>query len=405
MILDVKKYLQAVSDVYAEEAINGLDFWEEHGMDWEKGGLVTYLDREGNWYLDEKQGWFTGRAMFSFARAYNDICKKQRWLDAAENIYDFMVAHQFVPGGNGKMYHNMNRDGVPVDGDPRCGGNEPALRITLHDESFAIMGLAELYRATGRQDVKDTLYRVFEAQQFIFKNPDYYKDGTMSRPEEQPVAPLGILMSLICSAQTARAADPERKDLYTAKIAVYVDQVLTHYYIPERKLITEGEIDAPGHGMELAWFILAEGLYTGNQKLVELCADAVQTLFEIGWDTRCGGFKLLANFDGKPAFHVGGDLKYWWPTNELLNGLLYAYVGTGRQWFLETFRMVQEWAMAHFPDREKGEWFGYLNYDGTLLSPCKGDCRKGPFHLYRSIFAIRDLIDAYLKQNEKTSPV
>jgi hypothetical protein len=48
---------------------------------------------------------------------------------------------------------------------------------------------------------------------------------------------------------------------------------------------------------------------------------------------------------------------------------------------------------------------GYLNYNETLLSPCKGDCRKGPFHLYRSIFAIRDLIDAYLKQNEKTSPV
>lgn len=396
MICDPKRYLRTVADVLAEEAESGLDFWADHGMDWEKGGLVTFLDQDGNWYLDDKQGWFTGRAMYSFARGYNDLCKKQRWLDAAENLYDFMVKHQFVPDGKGKLYHYMNRDGAPIKPSSIVGNSGPALRNTLHDESFAVMGLSELYRATGRQDVKETLYRVFDAQQFIFKNPKHFEDGTLSPADEQPKVDLGSLMSLLCSAQTARACDPEREAYYTERIAFYMEQVFRYYYIPERKLITEAVIDCPGHSMEVAWFMLAEGLYTGDQKLVELCADDILVLFDIGWDKQHGGFDLISNFKGTPAFRIGGGLKYWWPNIELMIGLMYAYIGTGRQEFLEKYRMVHEWVFARFPDREKGEWYGYLNHDGSLRSPCKGDYAKGPYHLYRGIYAIRDLICAYL---------
>ena len=81
MIYDVKAYLHGLRDTYREEIQSGLDFWAEHGVDWENGGIVTYLDRRGNWYLDEKQGWFTGRAMYCFARGYYDICKRERWLE------------------------------------------------------------------------------------------------------------------------------------------------------------------------------------------------------------------------------------------------------------------------------------------------------------------------------------
>ena len=252
MIYDPKRYLRCVAELLEEEAESGLDFWAEHGMDWEKGGIVTYLDRAGNWYLDEKQGWFTGRAMFSFARGYNDLRKKQRWLDAAENLYDFMVKHQFVPGENGKLYHYMDREGNPRSPSQITGSSGPAIQPNLHDESFAVMGLAELYRATGREDVKQTLYRVFEAQQFIFKNPRYYIDGTLSPEGAQPKVDLGTIMSLLCSAQTARACDPEREAMYTERIACYIEEVFKYYYVPERKLITEADMDCPGHSMEIA---------------------------------------------------------------------------------------------------------------------------------------------------------
>lgn len=400
VIYDPKAYLRGLLDVYREEVRGGLDFWAEHGMDWEKGGIVVYLDREGNWYLDEKQGWFTGRAMYSFARGYSDISREQRWLDAACNLYDFMIEHQFLNDGSGRLYHNMDREGNPCDS-AQIAGNRPAVAGGLHDECFAVMGLAELYRATGREDVRDTLYRVFDTARFLYQNPSFYVTGERSREGEQPKPDLSSLMSLLCSTQTVRACDPGREEYYSSLLAEYVEQVFRYYYLPERKLIMEKELDCPGHSMEVAWFMLAEGLYTGDQVLVDQCAEVVNALFDLGWDREHGGFIVITNMEGKPAFDIVGNLKYWWPNNELELGLMYSYIGTGRQEYLERYRMVHEWIFAHFPDREKGEWYGYLNYDGTPLSRCKGDNQKGPYHLYRSFYGIHNLILSYLSRTEQ----
>lgn len=402
MFYDPKAYLRSLLVVYSEEVHSGLDFWAEHGVDWEKGGLVTYLDRQGNWYLDEKQGWFTGRAMYSFAKGYNDIYPKQRWLDAALNLYDFMIAHQFVKDGKGKLYHNMSREGLPCKAHPRAGEHisaEPYVYSGLHDESFAVMGLAELYKATGRADIKQTFYEMVKTQQFIYHNPDYYFDGVLNPNETAPKQDLGTLMSLMCSTQTARGCDPEREQYYTSLMKEYVEQLFGYYYDPLRKVLTEKEVDCPGHSMEVAWFALAEGLYTGNQELVDQCADVISNLLELGWDKRFGGFNVFANFHGGSAFEVNQNLKYWWPNNELEIGLMYSYIGTGKEQFLEKYRMVHEWVFGHFPDREYGEWYGYLNYDGTPLSHTKGDNQKGAYHLYRSFYAIYNLIQAYLEKN------
>lgn len=408
MIYHPRAYLQSLLPVYQEEVESGLDFWAEHGVDWEKGGFVTYLDREGNWYLDEKQGWFTGRAMYAFAKGYNDIVPRQRWLDAAVNLYDFMIAHQFVPNGGGKLYHNMNRDGVPCQPDPRAGEHisaGPCIYPGLHDESFAVMGLAELYKATGRADVKKTLYQMVQTQQFIYHNPNYYVDGTLTSGDKAPQAALGTLMSLMCSIQTARGCDPEREDYYNGLMQEYIGQLFGYYYDKERKLLTEKEVDCPGHSMEVAWFALAEGMYTGDQALIDRCAEVISNLLELGWDKQYGGFRVFANFNGAPAFEVNQNLKYWWPNNELEIGLMYSYIGTGDETFLEKYRMVHEWVFAHFPDRVHGEWYGYLNHDGTPLSHNKGDNQKGAYHLYRSFYAIYNLIQAYLAlPEEKGAP-
>jgi len=44
---------------------------------------------------------------------------------------------------------------------------------------------------------------------------------------------------------------------------------------------------------------------------------------------------------------------------------------------------VHDWAYAHFPDAEHGEWYGYLHRDGRVSVPLKGNLWKGPFHLPR----------------------
>ena len=42
-----------------------------------------------------------------------------------------------------------------------------------------------------------------------------------------------------------------------------------------------------------------------------------------------------------------------------------------------------DYAFSVFPDREYGEWYGYLHRDGTVAQPAKGNLFKGPFHVPR----------------------
>ncbi len=53
---------------------------------------------------------------------------------------------------------------------------------------------------------------------------------------------------------------------------------------------------------------------------------------------------------------------------------------TGDAKYESWHRQVHEWAYAHFPDRENGEWFGYLHRDGRVSTTLKGNLWKGFFH-------------------------
>ena len=60
-----------------------------------------------------------------------------------------------------------------------------------------------------------------------------------------------------------------------------------------------------------------------------------------------------------------------------------AYQLTKDSKYEQWHRQVHDWAYAHFPDHENGEWFGYLHRDGRLSTTLKGNYWKGPFHLPR----------------------
>ena len=62
---------------------------------------------------------------------------------------------------------------------------------------------------------------------------------------------------------------------------------------------------------------------------------------------------------------------------------LYAYLATGNEKYLDMHKQISDWTYTHFPDKECGEWFGYLHRDGTPAQMAKGNLFKGPFHIPR----------------------
>ena len=62
-----------------------------------------------------------------------------------------------------------------------------------------------------------------------------------------------------------------------------------------------------------------------------------------------------------------------------------AYKLTGKEVFADWFEKIHGWTWNHFPDREFGEWFGYLDHIGKPTHHLKGGKWKGFFHLPRML--------------------
>ena len=87
--MDFKKYL--TDDI--------LKFWLS-GIDKEDGGIITHLKRDGSFYSDEKSVWFQGRALWTFAKAYNFIEKKAEYLERAIYVCPYCGLSEFESHGN-----------------------------------------------------------------------------------------------------------------------------------------------------------------------------------------------------------------------------------------------------------------------------------------------------------------
>ncbi len=215
-------------------------------------------------------------------------------------------------------------------------------------------------------------------------------------PTVRPAKGLAVPMIMIVTAQIVRrvAADPQT---YTERIDRAIAEIERDFVHPERRVVMEtvapdgAIIDhmdwrtiTPGHSIEAAWFILAEASDRGNDpRLVELGTTILDWMWEWAWDTEYGGILYFRDVTGRPVQEYWHDMKFWWPHCEAIIASLMAYRLTGRERYAAMHEQVHEWAYAHFPDREHGEWYGYLHRDGRVSVPLKGNLWKGPFHLPR----------------------
>jgi N-acylglucosamine 2-epimerase len=87
----------------------------------------------------------------------------------------------------------------------------------------------------------------------------------------------------------------------------------------------------------------------------------------------------------KPHLELSWDMKLWWPHNEAILATLFAYRLTKDHYFLDWFHKIDEYTFSHFRDPEYGEWFAYLNRQGTPTHMLKGGKWKCFFHLPRCL--------------------
>lgn len=377
------EYIKQLKEIYHIEVHQCLDFWMKNGTDEKYGGIITCLDREGRVFGTDKSVWFQGRSLYIFCKAYNSVDKNPEWLKTADNIYSFLK--DFCYDSDGRMFFIVTQDGRPVQ-----------KRRYYFSETFAVIGCAEYYKATGNREALELARNTYASILNLYRNPHLV--SPKYNPEVVRLKSLNVPMIIMATAQVLREADPENAVPYSKDIDGLLNELLTDFLKPQEKALFEnvgphgerlaspnGRLVNPGHSIETAWFILKEGLYKKDSMITGKALDIMNWSYETGWDKKYGGLLYFVDIEGKPSEKLEWDMKLWWPHSEGLIAFLMAYCATGEEKYFERFKQFHEYTFGHFKDCDHGEWYGYLHRDGTISNDLKGNLFKGPFHIPRAL--------------------
>lgn len=395
--MNVKEYIKSWAESYKKDLTeNIMPFWMKYGLDRENGGVYTCVNRDGSLMDTTKSVWFQGRFAFICSFAYNNVEKKQEWLDAAKSTLEFIEKHCFDEQGH--MYFSVTAEGKPL-----------RKRRYVFSETFAAIAMSEYALATGDQHWAKRAIQVFEDTQRFLATP-----GFLPAKFEADVKLQGhsIVMILINVGSCIRKVVDDPK--LTQQIDESIEKLKKYFIHPEFKCLLEtvgenGEfIDTnmtrtinPGHCIETSWFIMEEAKLCGWDKpMFDLALQVFDWSWDWGWDKQYGGIINFRDCKNLPSQDYSQDMKFWWPQCETIIASLYAYLGTGDEKYLYRHERISEWTYAHFPDAEYGEWYGYLHRDGTVAQPAKGNLYKGPFHIPRMMIKGYMLCQEILKKLE-----
>lgn len=378
--MNATDYLKTWAASYKQDLIgNIMPFWLKNGLDRKHGGIYTCVDRDGRLMDTTKSVWFQGRFGFIAAYAYNNVEKNPEWLAASKSCIDFIQSYCFDMEGH--MFFEVTGDGMPL-----------RKRRYVFSECFAAIAMAEYAIASGDETYAEKALELFKRIQKFLSTPGFLEPKYLPTLQSRGHS---ITMILINTASRIRAAisDPILNQQIDDSLAA-----IRNYFIhPEFKALLEmvgpngefintcnGRLINPGHCIETSWFILEEAKYRNwDKELVQTALQILDWSWSWGWDKEYGGIINFRDCRNFPVQDYSQDMKFWWPQTEAIIATLYAYQATHDEKYLAMHKQISDWTYARFPDREYGEWYGYLHRDGTVAQPAKGNIFKGPFHIPR----------------------
>lgn len=388
-----KEYFENLLSFYKKELLETLDFWYQFGYDKDHGGFYTCLEENGTVYDTDKAVWAQGRGLWVFSRSYNFIKKDERYLKIAKDAYDFIVNNCY--DDDKRMFFTVTNDGKGIQ-----------KRRYWFSESFAVVGSAELYRATNDlkylNNARETFDTLLKVKNGVIKTPAKFNSEVVN------CIALSSPMILLVTSQILREIDNERSNYYNDIITNCIDEVKLHYHEEYKALLENVNVDGsvcagsrgrlvnPGHSIEASWFLMNEANYRKDDKLMDFALTILNDSFNLGWDQKYGGLLYFVDVLNKPVQALEWDMKLWWPHCEMLIAFLMAYKYKKDSKYIDKYKLVHEYTFKHFKDNKHGEWYGYLHRDGSISTDLKGNIFKGPFHIPRceleNILIIEDIL-------------
>jgi N-acylglucosamine 2-epimerase len=366
-------------------------FWTRHAID-PAGGLNTCLRDDGSLINRQKWLWSQWRAVWVFARLYNQIDARPEWLDLALHIHRFASAHGWDAKVEGWRLL-IDADGTELRG---CE--------SIYVDAFAIYGLVELGKATGDSAMADLARRTARSVVQRLQAPhDSIPHFPYPVPTGARVHGLPMMFSLILWELGQWLDDDE----FRRAGAALSDEVFERHYQPDWDVIAErvsasggkfpapaGTAVVPGHVIEDMWFQIHVAREQGNFVRVREACRLMKRHAEIGWDAEYGGLFLAVDaLGGKDIGWDFAEAKLWWPHTEALYAFLLAHEISGEPWALEWYNRIHEYSFRMYPVAEHGEWRQKLTRTGEPLTDTVALPVKDPFHLPRALLLCLEVLD------------
>lgn len=378
--MDFKK----LEELYKVELLdNVLPFWLKNSQDKEYGGYFSCLDRDGSVFDTDKFIWLQGREVWMFATMYNNVEKRQDWLDCAIQGGEFLK--KYGHDGNYNWYFSLDRNGNPLV--------EP---YNIFSYTFATMAFGQLNKATGNEEYAEIARKTFDIILSKVNNPKgkWNKAHPGTRNLKNFALPM-ILCNLALEIEHLLS-----EDFLLELMENCIHEVMDVFFRPElggiivENVTTDGQLSDtfdgrlmnPGHAIEAMWFIMDLGKRLQRPELINKAVETTLKMIEYGWDKEYGGIFYYMDRLGRPPQQLEWDQKLWWVHIETLISLLKGYNLTGSKECLQWFEKIHDYTWTHFKDQEYPEWFGYLNRRGEVLLTLKGGKWKGCFHVPRGLY-------------------
>jgi mannobiose 2-epimerase len=335
----------------------------------------------------------TSRVLWTFSVAgrfaKNELCRKM----ADKAFHD--ILHIFFDKVFGGVFWAVDEE-----------GNAPDRKKQLYGQAFAIYGLSEYYRVSGKQNVLNLATHLFNRiEQYCYDetNGGYcealtwnwqpLEDMRLSGKDENASKTMNTHLHLL--EAYACLYTVWKDDKLREKVIHLLELFDTHFIDKEAyhlRLFFDNEwnsmstLRSYGHDIEASWLLqqcaemIDHDAYA--QHFRELAVKITNAATE-GLDTDGGLW-----YEADPAKPLFIKEKHWWCQAEAVVGFINACQLTLEEHYLDKAFATWEFIKKYIKDYAEGEWFWGVNEDYSVIPKEKAGFWKCPYHNARACMEV-----------------
>ena len=338
---------------YLKTATYAKEYFIEHFIDKEYGGVYWSLDYKGNPLNTRKQFYAIGFALYGmseYARATGD----REALECALQLFDCIEEHALDPLYNGYI-EAMTRDWQPI-ADMRLSELDANFPKSQNTHLHIIEPYANLYRCLQEIKAKESC--------------DYV-------PVLGSVLPVGISVP----QETVNTVEGALRNI----IGIFTDHILnpeTHHldlFFEMDWTRGAGQLESYGHDIECSWLMHEAALVLGDPYVLEKMEPIVQEVAKASEKGLRPDGSMIHEANLTTG-HVDDDL-HWWVQAENVVGWFNIYEHFADGQALDNALRCWEYIKQNLIDYENGEWHWSRHPDGSLNTvDDKAGFWKCPYH-------------------------